>query len=53
MGHCARKLHGLAAARTSDALAVFTHLIYSPIHKLRASRDRASRTRYWMRNLAD
>jgi hypothetical protein len=27
MGHCARKLHSLAAARTSHVLAVLTHSI--------------------------
>jgi hypothetical protein len=27
MGHCARKLHSLAAARASDVLAVLTHSI--------------------------
>jgi hypothetical protein len=54
MGHCARKLHSLAAARASRVLAVLTQFDYSPIHESRRpSRDRASPLRYCRQNQAD
>jgi hypothetical protein len=36
MGHCARKLHRLAAARASRVLTVLTHWII-PVHKAAGS----------------
>jgi hypothetical protein len=45
MGHCARKLHSLAAARTSHVLAVLTHSIVPDTQSRGPSRTGLSRPR--------
>jgi hypothetical protein len=53
VGHCAHKLHRLAAAWASHIVAVLTHSIFPDTQSHGPRRDRASPPRYCMQNLAD